>query len=798
MRDRKVDAISTTVALNAECACDGRSIPIARAHRELGSRPGWVECVSVTRVDFTGDVCARDLACLTSAPDISTPVLNSAVIPGILFGRGLCMGLISRLGLVLLLQINVLAQTIHGREGITLPPPPGVEAIPVVDNYFGVKVSDSYRWLEDAKSPETRAFIDAQNAYTTRYLKQARIHAQVFDDLDALENISETSAPWERVGSYFFYRRLAGEQQFSIYVRHGWTGKDERLIDPAALSKDPNTSVDLDDISRDASQVIYSVKQGGADETGIHVFNVKTRKTLEDELPLARYFGAGFAPDGASFYYARNNKEGTLLYQHVLGTRASRDTLVFGREFRGEPLTGNDLFSGVVTDDGHYLVVEIGRGVPPKRVDIVFRDLTQPGSPFEVLVWGLESRFSAVYAQGGWYVKTDYQAPLGRILKADPGVLPDAWKTIVPQGTDVIDDWSIVGGKIYVNRLKDVKTETTVFTLDGKPAGKIEYDGIGSASVPAGRTTDRFGYFSFESFIVPPTIYRLDTATGKREIFFQPKIPFDPRQFELKQVFFKSKDGTRIPMFIAGKRGLKQDGTERLLMTGYGGFNSSLPPWWNATYAWWLQQGGWFAMPNLRGGGEYGENWHEQGMFEKKQNVFDDWFAAADYLIANKYTTPPHFAITGRSNGGLLMGAAFTQHPELFSAVLCGYPLLDMLRYQKFLVGYYWTTEYGSSDNEKQFPYLLKYSPYHNVKAATPYPAVMFFTGDGDTRVDPLHARKMTALLQSASSSGRPVLLHYSLAGGHSAGVSVDQKIQDDADQLTFLWTETGQPASAR
>ena len=690
---------------------------------------------------------------------------------------------------------NAGAQTIHGREGITLPPPPAVEAIPVADDYFGTKIPDGYRWLEDAKSPETRAFIDAQNAYTARYLKQARIRPQVVDDLDELENVSDAGVPFERGNSYFFRKRLAGEQQFSIYVRHGWTGKDERLIDPAQLSRDPNTSVDLEDVSRDGALVAYSVQKGGADETAIHVLNVKTGKTLEDELPAARYESAVFAPDGASLYFARNDKQGTLLYQHVLGMRISRDTLLFGREFRGEPLTGNDLFSGVVTDDAHYLVVEIDRGVPARRVDIVFRDLTKPGSPFEVLVWGLDSRFNAIYAKGTWYVKTDYQAPKGRILKADPGILPDVWKTVVPEGQDVIDDWSIVGGKIYVNRLKDVKTETAVYALDGKPAGKIDYDGIGSSTVVQGRTTDRDGFFSFESFIVPPTIYRLDTVTGKREVFFQPKIPFDSSQYELKQVFFKSKDGTQVPMFIAGKKGLKQDGSQRLLMTGYGGFNLRMGTHWRPTCAWWLEQGGWFAEPNLRGGGEYGERWHEQGMFEKKQNVFDDWFAAAEYLIANKYTSPPHFAIEGASNGGLLMGAAITQRPELFSAVWCGYPLLDMLRFQKFLVGSYWTTEFGSAENEKQFFYLLKYSPYHNAKPGTAYPAVMFFTGDSDTRVDPLHARKMTPLLQSASSSGRPILLHYSLAGGHSGGMGIDQQIQDDADRLTFLWTETAQPA---
>ncbi|MGA2048617.1 MAG: prolyl oligopeptidase family serine peptidase [Terracidiphilus sp.] len=651
---------------------------------------------------------------------------------------------------------------------------------------------------------ETRAFIDAQNAYTTRYLKQARIRSQILDDLDVLENVSEASAPIERAGSYFFRKRLAGEQQFSIYVRHGWAspaganprnlGKDERLIDPAKLTRDPNTSVGIEDVSRDGSLLAYWERQGGADEATIRVFDVKTNKTLEDELPAARYSGIGFAPDGASLYYSRNEKNGTLLYQHLLGTRTSRDTLLFGREFRGELLGANDLFTGRVTDDGRYLVVEIERGVPARRVDIVFRDLKKTDSPFEVLVWGLDSRFHAIWARNAWYVRTDYQSPKGKILKADPGILPDVWATVVPAGPDVIDNWSIVGNKIYVNRLKDVKTETSIFSLDGKPTGSVEFDGIGTASGVGGLTTDRYGYLSFSSYIVPPTIYRLDTSTGKRDVFFQSKAQFESSEYELKQVFFKSKDGTQVPMFIAGKKGLKMDGTERLLMTGYGGFNLSMPPRWNPAWAWWLQQGGWFAVPNLRGGGEYGESWHEQGMFEKKQNVFDDWFGAAEYLIANKYTSADHFAISGRSNGGLLMGASITQRPELFSAVWCGYPLLDMLRYQKFKVGSYWTTEYGSADNEKQFSYLVKYSPYQNVKTGTVYPAVMFFTGDNDTRVDPLHARKMTPLLQSASSSGRPILLHYSLAGGHSAGVSVDQQIQDDADQLAFLWTETGQP----
>ena len=684
-------------------------------------------------------------------------------------------------------------QATHGRGGILLPAPPRAQAAPVTDDYFGTKVVDNYRWLEDANSPQTKAFIDAENVYTARYMKQARIRPQIAAGLDQLEHVASWSLPIARGNNLFFEKLLAGEDQASIYARHGWTGKDERLIDPAQLSRDPNTSVVLDDVSRDGTLVAYEVREGGADETTVRVFNVKTVKTLQDELPSANYQSVGFTADGSGLYYARMDAKGTLLYEHRWGERVSRDTLLFGHEFRGEALGPSDLLSAYVTADGHYLVVEIDRGVPARRVDIVFRDLTKPNAYFDVLVWGVDSRFSAIYAGGAWYVKTDYKAPNGRILKADPGIMPDVWTTIVPEGEDAIDAFNIVGSKLYVKRLHDVKAETTVYTLDGKAAGTVSYDGIGSATVLQGRAIDRYGFYSFESFIAPPTIYRLDTTTGKSEVFARPKVPFDSSQFELKQVFYTSRDGTRVPMFIAGRKGLKQEGTERLLMTGYGGFEVNELPEWNPVFAEWMELGGWFALPNLRGGGEYGESWHQQGMFAKKQNVFDDWFAAAQYLIANKYTSPPRFAIMGRSNGGLLMGASITQRPDLFAAVECGYPLLDMLRYQKFEDGRLWTTEYGSAEDAGQFEYLLKYSPYQNVKKGTAYPAVFFFTGASDTRVDPLHARKMTALLQADSSSGRPILLHYSVDGGHSAGVSVEQEIQDGTDQLTFLWTETGQ-----
>ncbi len=689
-------------------------------------------------------------------------------------------------------------QRIHGRDGISLPPPPAVQQLPVVDNYFGTKVTDDYRWLEDADSPATRKFVADENTYTQRYMDQARIRSQLVNELGSFEDVSRWTLPTLRGEDYFFEKRLAGEDQAAIYVRHGWTGKDKRLVDPAQFSRDPNTSVILMDVSRDGSMIAYLVREGGADQATVHFYDVKTGKTPFDVLPLSIYYSVNFTPDGKGVFYSRTDAAGTLIYEHTFGTRASRDTLLFGHEFRGEALGPNDLILAEITDDYRYLLLEIDRGVPARRVDIVYRDLTKPHAYFNVLTWGIDARFAAIYERGAWYVKTDYKAPRGCIMKAYPGIMPEAWDMIVPQGPDVIQDFSIVGDKIYLNRLHDVKTETTVYTLKGKAVGAIPYDGMGTASAMIGRTMDRYGFYSFESFIIPPEIYRIDTVTGKRELFAQVKVPFDSSQYELRQVFFKSKDGTRVPMFIAGKKGQKQDGSERLLMTAYGGFDVSETPEWSGAWAWWMKQGGWFALPNLRGGGEYGENWHQAGMFGQKQNVFDDFFAAAEYLIKNKYTSPEHLAIMGRSNGGLLMGAAITQRPDLFSAVVCGYPLLDMLRYQKFEQGSHWITEYGSSDNEDQFKYLLKYSPYQNVHKGTAYPAALFLTGADDTRVAPLHARKMAALLQADSSSGRPILFHQSLVGGHSAGVGIGQTIQDTADQFAFLWTETGTPSRAK
>jgi prolyl oligopeptidase len=682
-------------------------------------------------------------------------------------------------------------QQIRGGNGITLPSSPGTAVKPVTDDYFGTSIVDNYRWLEDAKSAETRAWIDEENSFTQQYLSQVSLRPQIVRRLTQLQRVDVSDIPLLRGQKYFFAKRLADENQASIYVRDGWKGNDERLVDATRLSTDQNSSLSIEDVSDDGRLLVYGVRQGGADEESLHFLDVTTGKELVDTLPSARYFEVSLSPNNKSLYYSRFAPSGTTVWLHKLGDDRGKDERIFGGEYRGEKLDELALIGAGVSGDKHYLVIEIAHGVPATRNDFLIEDLRRPANGLVALVYGVQAHTRMVEADDRFFLMTDYQAPSGRIAEVKPGEEPAQWKTLVESGQNVIDDFGIVGGRIFVSRLNHVKTETTIYNLDGVKISELRYPGIGSGTIVFGRPTQNLGFYTFQSFIMPPTIYRYDVKTARSDVFARPKVPFDTAEFVVSQVFYTSKDGTRVPMFIAGRKGLARDGTARLLMTGYGGFDAAMTPVFDAEYAWWIEQGGFFALPNLRGGDEYGERWHEAGMFEHKQNVFDDWFGAAEYLIENKYTSPAHFAIRGRSNGGLLMGASMTQRPDLFAAIWCGYPLLDMLRYQKFEFGRLWTTEYGSAENAKDFPYLLKYSPYQNVKPGIKYPAIMFFTGDSDTRVDPLHARKMAALMQASNGGGRPIVLHYSLKGGHSAGVSLTQLVEDQADEMVFLWNET-------
>jgi prolyl oligopeptidase len=680
---------------------------------------------------------------------------------------------------------------IRGGNGIILPPPPPTEARPVTEDIHGTTLTDPYRWLEDAKSPATRAWIGKQMKYTEQYLSQVKIRPEIVTELTKLERVESYSIPVERGGNYFFKKRLADENQGSIYVRHGLHGKDQRLVDATKLSADQNTSVELDDISKDGTLLVFGTRSGGADEESVHILDVAKNQNLPDSLPSARYSGVQISPDKQGLYYARFDPTGSLVFYHKLGTPAASDELIFGKNFEGESFGPMELIDATITENERYLMIRVAHGVPAQRVDIYMKDLRQPDSPIRPVIHGIDSRFDAVNFGDDLYVLTDNDSPNYRVVKitiADSQ--PSHWTNIVREGKDVISGISIVGGKLFVTGLHDVVTETRLFTLDGKQTGNITYPTLGAATELSGRTDSNEGFYSFESFIVPPTIYHYDVKTGKTEVFARPTVPFASDLYEVKQVFYTSQDGTRVPMFISSKKGIKRDGKIPTLMFAYGGFLVNLTPAWNPEYAWWMEQGGFYAQPNLRGGGEYGEKWHQAGMFEHKQNVFDDFFAAGRYLIDKKYTSPPRLAIRGRSNGGLLMGVAMTQHPEMFGAIWCGYPLLDMIRFQNFLVGKWWTTEYGSAENAEQFPYLLKYSPYQNVKPETKFPAIMFNTGDSDTRVDPLHARKMTALVQADNVSDRPILLHYQTISGHSSGVSISQAINDTADELAFLWNE--------
>ena len=685
------------------------------------------------------------------------------------------------------------AASVHGGNGVVLPPPPPTKAEPVTETVQGVTITDPYRWLEDQKSPATREWIASQMQYTEDYLAQVKVRPEVAKRLTELMRVESYGIPVERGDKYFFKKRLAEENQGSIYFREGLKGKDERLVDASKLSADQNTSVGISDVSKDGTLLVYGIREGGADEESVHLLDVKTRRELPDVLPKARYAGVHLSPDEMGLYYGKFEPTGSLVYYHRLGTSVSDDQLIFGKSFDGENFGPMDLIYPEVTENGRYLILHVNHGVPAKRVDIYVKDLRTPDAPIRPIIHGIDSRFSPHNYGDDLYVLTDYQAENYRILKiklSDPAV--EHWETVVPEGKDVISSIAIVGGKLFATGLHNVITETQIYTLAGKPAGKITYPTLGSASGMVGRQSSNDSFYLFESFNLPAAIYHYDVASGKTEVFAQPQVPFDSSQYEVSQVFYTSRDGTRVPMFISSKKGLKRNGEAPTLMFAYGGFNVSLPPHWDPGYAWWMEQGGFYAQPNLRGGGEYGEAWHKAGMYEKKQNVFDDFFAAAEYLIDNKYTSPSRLAVRGRSNGGLLMGVAMTQRPELFGAIWCGYPLLDMVRFQNFLVGRWWTAEYGSAEKAEQFPYLLKYSPYHNVKQGTKYPAIMFNSGDSDTRVDPLHARKMTALMQADTGSDRPVLLHYELKAGHSAGISIAQLVNDTADELSFLWNETG------
>jgi prolyl oligopeptidase len=671
------------------------------------------------------------------------------------------------------------------------PPVPPTRRDDVVDDYHGEKVHDPYRWLEDQNSPETRAWIKTQDDYTRAILDALPGRAAIRQRVAALMNVDVIRVPREEAGRYFFFRRKVGQDLSVLYVREGIEGQDRVLIDPHPLSPDHTTSITLDDVSKDGKLVAYGIRLGGKDEESIHLKEVDSGRELPDVLPEARYEGFAFKPDRTGFYYGRRTDDKPRIYYHALGAELAKDPQIFG-----EGLESSDWAFPMVSDDGRFLVIESGRGAAPEKTELYEQDLVAR-TPLRPIVDDVKARFDGQLAGDNLYIQTDWNAPNGRVFVTDLATSTrDHWREVVPQGDAPIANISPAAGRLFVNYTRDAHSQLKVFDPDGSHGQEIPLPALGSTSGVVGRWQSRDTFFDFTSFADAGTIYRYDPGQGRPQLWAHVETPIRSDSFSVRQVWYASKDGTRVPMFVVTQKDVKLDGRNPALMTGYGGFDDSETPYFSAEAAAWVESGGVFALPNLRGGGEFGEKWHKAGMLANKQNVFDDFLAAAQWLIENGYTNPSELAIAGASNGGLLMGAALTQRPDLFRAVLCGYPLLDMLRYQNFLVAQYWVPEYGESTNADQFKYLAAYSPYRNVKQGTNYPAVLFVTGDSDTRVAPLHARKMAALLQWATSAdnndGRPILLSYDTKSGHSGGRPLPKQIDELTDELSFFMWQLG------
>jgi prolyl oligopeptidase len=672
--------------------------------------------------------------------------------------------------------------------------PPKTKREPVTDILHGVKITDPYRWLEDQQSPETRAWIDAQNDYTKKMLEGFPGRARLEQRLTELMKVDAVGVPTERNGRYFFTKRAADQDLSVIYFRQGAEGEDQVLIDPHKLSEDQSISVNLQDVSEDGHLLVYGLRKGGEDEITPKVFDVDARKDLSDEMPRARYFGFSLTPDNAGFYYTYFSSEtGSRVRYHKLGTDPAGDRELFGEGY--DP--GKIIFSEL-SDDGRYLLIFVLYGSAADKTEVYLKNVAEDG-PIETVVNDIDARFFGGIAGGKLFLQTNWKAPNNRIVVADPAnPAPEHWREVVPESRWPIDATEVAGGQIVVAYLQNVHSVVKLFTPEGKLVRTLALPSIGTVSGLSGRWGSDELFFTFESFHIPDTIYRYKVASGESSVWAKRKVPVDTTNFAVRQVWYPSKDGTLIPMFLVHQKGIRLDGNNPVYLTGYGGFDLSRTPVFSATATLWVESGGIYALPSLRGGGEFGEEWHRAGMLGKKQNVFDDFIAAAEWLIENGYTRPAKLAILGGSNGGLLVGAAVTQRPDLFGAVVCTYPLLDMLRYDKFLVARFWVPEYGSADDPEQFKYLLAYSPYQNVKPGTKYPAVLFVSGDSDTRVAPLHARKMTALMQAATGSKEPILLYYDTRAGHSGGRPISHVIEDWTVMFSFLFQQLGMtPTSA-
>jgi prolyl oligopeptidase len=665
--------------------------------------------------------------------------------------------------------------------------PPAARLDSAKDNYGSTVVTDPYRWLEDQESPETRAWIDAEQKCTEAALSQVAGRAPISTRLEELLHTDSYEAPVERGGRYFFRKRPAGGDLSLLYIRRGLNAPEEVLIDPLPWSADHSASVTLENVSRDGKFVFYGRREGGQDEFTLRALAVDSKTTLPDAFPQAQYFGVEPTPDNKALYYSRVTADGPRAFYHRMGDDPAKDRVIFGQN-----LGKNKILALQLSEDGTFIVYLVLYGAGSEQSEIYVQNVKENG-PVLAAVNNEKAVFLPTLAGNRLFILTNWKAPQWRVLSANLA-LPqrEHWQEFVPEGVVHLEAIAASGGQLICQYTHNASSEMKVFGADGKFESSITLPSLGSVSSLTGRWESTELFYSFESYNSAPSVFRYYVTSGKSEVWARNNVAFDSAGLEIEQVWYPTKDQTRIPMFLFHKKGLKLDGSNPVLLTGYGGFNVSETPYYWPPALVWVERGGIFADVNLRGGGEFGEEWHHAGMFEKKQTVFDDFFAAARFLIAQKYTAASRLAIIGSSNGGLLMGAAITQRPELFRAVVCSYPLLDMLRYQKFLEGPYWVPEYGSSENPDQFKYLYAYSPYHRVLEGMKYPSTLFVSGDGDTRVAPLHARKMAARLQAASGSNNPILLLYDTKSGHSGGRPVKKTIEEYTDILSFLFWQLG------
>ena len=697
------------------------------------------------------------------------------------------------------LAVGLLASPLGSQNTSQPVPYPATRQVDQVDVYHGTTVPDPYRWLEDTEAPETKAWVEAQNRITFAYLEQIPQREAIRTRLTKLWDYPKYGAPWREGKRLFFFENSGLQNQSVLYVQDGRKDAPRVLLDPNTLSADGTVALSAIAVSPNGNLLGYGTSTSGSDWQEFHVRDVRTGRELADTLRWIKFSGIAWTKDNKGFFYSRYDEptEGNRLtsvvrnqklYYHRLGTPQSEDQLIL--ENPDEPDWG---FRADVTDDGHYAIISVWQGTD-ERNRLYLIDLANPRRPnVSAPVVRLFDDFDATYAFVGnvgtrLYVRTTRNAPRGKVVVFDI-MTPreEHWRTIIPEAKDALVSVQHIGGRLVARYLQDARSSVRLYGLGGSPQGEIELPTIGSVGAINGRPNDREFFYSFTSFLYPPSVFRYDIQKKTTEPLKSPTLDFDVSAYETRQVFYASKDGTRVPMFITLKKGASLDGSTPTLLYAYGGFNIPITPGFSSATLVWLEMGGIYAVANLRGGGEYGQAWHEAGMFERKQNVFDDFIAAAEYLISERYTSPSRLAIHGGSNGGLLVGAVMNQRPELFGAAIPAVGVMDMLRYHKFTIGWAWAAEYGSADDSTQFGYLHAYSPLHNIRPGASYPATMITTADHDDRVVPGHSFKYAAALQAAQGGPAPILIRIETKAGHGAGKPTTKQIAEAADRLAFL-----------